>query len=54
LKIAQGSLKECVVCLSIAKSQEYISSEENKKYREQLEELSKMISGLLKYLKNNN
>lgn len=53
LRIALQSLKECVVCLTIAKNQNYISVDENQQFREDLTELSKMISGLRKYLKNN-
>lgn len=53
LRIALQSLKECVVCITIAKNQNYISVDENQQFREDLTELSKMISGLRKYLKNN-
>ena len=54
LQIAIGSVRECVVCTSIAKNQEYITTIEEKTLRENLEELSKMITGLQKYLKNTN
>lgn len=54
LQIALGSVKECVVCVTIAKNQKYISTEEENDLREKLEELSKMISSLQKYLKNTN
>jgi four helix bundle protein len=53
LSIALQSLKECVVCITIAKNQNYISADENQQFREDLTELSKMISGLRKYLKHN-
>jgi four helix bundle protein len=52
LRIALQSLNECVVCITIAKNQNYISVDENQQFREDLTELSKMISGLRKYLKN--
>lgn len=50
LKIALGSVKECVVCLIIAKNQQYITLEKNSELRIKLVELSKMITGLKKYL----
>jgi four helix bundle protein len=53
LQIAIGSVKECVVCTTIAKRQDYISIEQEKELREKLEELSKMITSLQKYLKIN-
>lgn len=54
LQIALGSVKECVVCVTIAKNQKYISTKEESNLREKLEELSKMISSLQKYLKKTN
>ena len=54
LKIAIGSVRECVVCASIAKNQNYITIKEERILRENLEELSKMITGLQKFLKNTN
>ncbi|MFI0428679.1 four helix bundle protein [Mariniflexile sp. HMF6888] len=51
LQIAIGSVKECVVCTTIAKRQDYISIEQEKELREKLEELSKMITSLQKHLK---
>ncbi|TVZ56641.1 four helix bundle protein [Lutibacter sp. Hel_I_33_5] len=53
LQIAIGSVKECVVCATIAKNQKYISFSEEKIIRSYLEELSKMITSLQKYLKSN-
>jgi four helix bundle protein len=53
LQIAISSVKECVVCTTIAKRQDYISIEQEKELREKLEELSKMITSLQKYLKTN-
>ena len=51
LQIAMDSVKECVVCSTIAKRQNFITNEQNENYREKLAELSKMINGLQKYLK---
>ncbi len=51
LQIAIDSVNECVVCSSISKRQNYISNEKEIELREKLVELSKMISGLQKYLK---
>jgi four helix bundle protein len=53
LQIALGSVKECVVCSTIARKQNYINQELDYSIREKLEELSKMITSLQKYLKNN-
>jgi len=50
LVIASNSLKECVVCITIARNQNYITSEDQNKMRTDLIEISKMISGLKKYL----
>lgn len=52
LEIAAGSVKECVVCSSIAMRQNFISKEKDYQNRERLAELSKMISSLKKYLKS--
>ena len=54
LQIALNSVNECVVCLTIAKRQNYISFETDNDLREKLVELSKMITSLQKYLKNKN
>lgn len=51
LRIALGSMKECVVCLTIAKNQKFITEKEYQNMREELSELSKMINGLIKYLR---
>lgn len=52
LQIALNSVNECVVCLTIAKRQNYITLETNNELREKLVELSKMLSSLQKYLKS--
>jgi four helix bundle protein len=54
LKISNGSIKECVVCSTIAKRRNYISQEQDYQSRLKLEELSKMTSGLQKHLMSNN
>jgi four helix bundle protein len=51
LQIASDSIKECVVCLTIANRRKYISEDENLANRRKLAELSKMISSLQKYLR---
>ncbi|MDG1398109.1 MAG: four helix bundle protein [Polaribacter sp.] len=51
LRISRGSLKECVVCITIAYRRNYVDENQHLKLREQAEELSKMINGLIKYLK---
>ena len=51
LQIAINSVKECVVCSTIAKRQNYISKKQDNNLKELLTELSKMISSLQKYLK---
>lgn len=53
LRITLGSIRESVVCSTIAKNQNYVSSEENQLLRKKLAELSKMTTGLIKYLKDN-
>mgnify|MGYP001226452054 CR=1 FL=1 len=51
LEIASGSVKECVVCSTIARRQNFLSEEKNLENRRKLAELSKMISSLKRYLK---
>lgn len=53
LNISNGSIKECVVCSTIAKRLGYISTEQDYSNRIPLEELSKMTLALQKYLKSN-
>ena len=51
LQISLDSVKECVVCSTIAKRQKYLKEEKDTEIRFKLAELSKMISSLRKYLK---
>jgi len=53
-KIAKGSLRECVVCVAIAFRQKYISDKEKNELRYSLAEVSKMLSGLMNYVKSKN
>lgn len=53
LNIALDSLKECVVCSTIAKRQSYISDGQDDASRVKLQELAKMIQGIKKFIKNN-
>ncbi|WP_066219267.1 four helix bundle protein [Formosa haliotis] len=51
IQISIGSVNECVVCSTIAFRLGYIKEDQDVLFRRQLEELSKMLSGLTKYLK---
>lgn len=53
LKIALGSVKECVICSTIATRQQYINQDLDNLNRKKLEELSKMITSLQRYLQKN-
>ena len=53
-KIVKGSLRECVVCTTIAFHQSYILEAENNELRFKLAEISKMLSGLINYVKSKN
>ena len=46
LKISKGSIRECLVCLTIAYNLDYIKKETEINLREKLTEISKMLSGL--------
>jgi four helix bundle protein len=46
--IARGSAHECIPALEIAKRRKFISVEDCNKLKANLEEIAKMISGLLK------
>lgn len=52
LRISNRSLRECVVCTSVAYRQKYITEEVHQKSRMLLVEIAKLNSGLLKSLKN--
>ncbi|WP_378176987.1 four helix bundle protein [Aquimarina sp. SS2-1] len=52
LQIALGSIRERIVCSTIAKKRNYISHESDQDARTKLVELSKMITSLQKYLKS--
>lgn len=52
LQIAEGSVRECVTCATIAVRRDYITSDDNLKARTILLELLKMIRSLQYYLKN--
>ncbi|MGI0106020.1 four helix bundle protein [Salinimicrobium sp. WS361] len=54
LRTAYNSLKECVVCSTVAFRQEFISKEVYENLRKELVEISKMIAGLRKYLNRDN
>jgi hypothetical protein len=51
LQIAQDSIKECVVCSTIARRQNFIKLEDDKSIRVALSQMAKMITNLQKYLK---
>lgn len=46
--IARGSIQECVPLLELALRRRLVEGEEHEQLRERLEELGKMISGLIK------
>jgi len=48
IKIARRSVRECIVCATIASRRNYLSEKDEKKLRERASELSKMLSGLFK------
>jgi four helix bundle protein len=50
LRIAKRSLRECLVCTTVAYRRKYITEEESKLSRNQISEISKMCTGLQKYL----
>lgn len=54
LQMAWNSSKECIVCSTIARRQDFISVETDICAREKLSEVSKMIISLQKYLKRKN
>lgn len=50
LSISRRSLRECVVCTTIAFRRKYIDEKTKLSLRSQLVEISKMISGFINYL----
>jgi four helix bundle protein len=52
LRISKRSMKECVVCTTIALRRKYITSEEEILIRSKLVELAKMNSGLSKSIRS--
>lgn len=52
LRIARDSSRECVAAATKAYLREYISFEQSEKNRAMLVEINKMLSSLMKYLKN--
>jgi four helix bundle protein len=53
LTISFRSMRECVVCTTICSRQKYIDQKTEIQLRNKLIEISKMISGLIKYLESN-
>lgn len=51
LRISRRSIRECVVCTTLARRRNYITDEQEQRSRNQLVELSKMTSGLINALK---
>jgi four helix bundle protein len=52
LRISKRSIKECIVCVTIAHRRKYITENEEFELRKKLVELSKMNSGLIKSIKS--
>lgn len=52
LRISNRSLRECVVCTTIALRRNYINTETNNRSRTLLVEIAKLNSGLINSLKN--
>lgn len=50
LDIASNSLKECIVCVTVANRRNYITNEENDKFREEFLVIAKMLMNLKKFL----
>ena len=53
LKISRRSIRECIAITEIAYRQKFISEETKQQSRSFCSELSKMVTGLIKSLKNN-
>jgi four helix bundle protein len=52
IRISFKSLNECIVCSTLALRRDYILKAEEEECRKKLSEISKMLSGLSKSLKN--
>ncbi|MBN2843809.1 MAG: four helix bundle protein [Sedimentisphaerales bacterium] len=50
--IARGSTQECVPILEIARRKNLLNDEQNSNLRQQLEQIAKMISGLINDIEN--
>ena len=50
--IARGSVQECVPQLELARRRKLVSDEHHAKLKQQLEEISRMLSGLINGLDN--
>ena len=50
LGIASRSLKECVVCITISQRRQYFDETKHRELRNELAEIGKMLSGLIRYL----
>ena len=51
LNIAKGSIRECVALISLSRVRDYINQDQETRLRTHCVELSKMLSGLINYLK---
>lgn len=52
LTISKRSLRECIVCITLCKRRNYITELTEQNLRDELTEISKMISGLINYLES--
>jgi four helix bundle protein len=50
--IARGSVQECVPLLELARRRNLVSPDDHVRLKSQLEEISRMLSGLIKGLEN--
>lgn len=50
LRISKRSTRECIVCITIAKRQNFVSQENEMECRKRLIEISRMLNGLIKSL----
>jgi four helix bundle protein len=47
LRTSRNSVKECIVCITVASRRQYLKKQDEAGAREKLVELSKMLSGLI-------